>query len=358
MEKKPAYLSIQALRAVAAVLVVVFHLRIVEGKFGVGEILLPSWLNLGYAGVDLFFVISGFVMATIAKGRYGSISEAGRFLRKRAWRVLPPYWLYTTVVVVLMAFVPHMVNTSYQNQSVLASYLLWPQPTLPLLTVGWTLVYEAYFYLVMAVAIAFLPERRLPIFLAAWATIVAMGWAVFDTTSPVMYTVFSPMTGEFIAGAFVALFWRQIPTALGIPLLLAGTGSFLGAMLVLDYLQWLLDGGMYRVPIFGVASAMIVAGAVVSESSRQPTVPAWALSIGDSSYSLYLSHVFVISVMGRLWHMTPFNGEPWQHAGFVALTVLACVVVGLGSYRCLERPLLKFGEGWMKRYSMKTASAG
>jgi exopolysaccharide production protein ExoZ len=358
MEKRPSYLSIQALRGIAAVLVVVFHLRIVEGKFGLGEILLPSWLNLGYAGVDLFFVISGFVMATIAKGRYGSISEAGRFLRKRAWRILPPYWLYTTVVVVLMALVPHMVNMSYQNQSVLASYLLWPQPTLPVLTVGWTLVYEAYFYLVMAVAIAFLPERRLPIFLATWAAIVAMGWTIFDATSPVLYTVLSPMTGEFIAGAFVALYWRQVPTALGFPLLLAGTGGFIGAMLVLNHLGWLLDGGMYRVPIFGVASALIVVGAVVWETSRKPAIPAWALSVGDSSYSLYLSHVFIISALGRLWHMTPFNVEPWQHAGFVALTVLACIVAGLASYRWLERPLLTFGEGWMKRYTLKAANAG
>lgn len=358
METRPILLSIQMLRAVAALLVVIFHLRIVEGKFGAGEMLLPGWLKLGYSGVDLFFVISGFVMVTIAKGRYGSVREAANFLGKRAWRVLPPYWLYTTVVVVLMTLVPHMVNTSYQNQSLLASYFLWPQSTLPLLTVGWTLVYEAYFYLVMAVAIAFLPERCLPAFLSVWAAIVLVGWSVFDKTSPVMYTMFSPMTGEFIAGAFVALYWRQIPAALGAPLLLAGTGSFLGAMLVLDHLEWLLDGGMYRVPIFGVASALIVAGAVVWEASRKPTIPAWVLAIGDSSYSLYLTHVFVISAMGRLWQLTSFNTGPWQHASFVAVTVMACVVVGLTSYRWFERPLLNFGKGRKERCIAKAASAG
>ncbi|MCP1621390.1 acyltransferase family protein [Pseudomonas nitroreducens] len=358
MVKRPSYLSIQALRGLAAVLVVVYHLRTVEGKFGAGETWIPGWLNLGYAGVDLFFVISGFVMATIARGRYGSVSGAIHFLRKRAWRVLPPYWLYTTVVVAVITIAPHTVSASFQNQSVLASYLLWPQTTPPVLIVGWTLVYEAYFYLVMAVAIAFLPERLLPIFLMLWAAIVAMGWTVLDMASPVMSTVFSPMSWEFIAGACVALYWHRIPAAWGLPLLLTGVCLFVGAMPVLDHLKWLLDGNMYRVPIFGVAGTLIVAGAVAWETSHRPSIPAWILSVGDSSYSLYLSHIFVISALGRLWRMTPFNVEPWQHVGFVVLTLLACVVVGLASYRWFERPLLAYGENRMNGLAVKTANAG
>ncbi|MGH8386225.1 MAG: acyltransferase family protein [Pseudomonas sp.] len=340
MEKRPTYLSIQALRGVASLLVVLFHLRIVEGKFGSGETLLPSWLNFGYAGVDLFFVISGFVMATVAKGRCGSFSEAGRFLRKRAWRVLPLYWLYTTVVVVLMALVPSMVNTSYQNQSALASYLLWPQSTLPLLSVGWTLVFEFYFYLMTAMAIALLPQRFFLHFLYVWAAVVAIGWTMFETTSPVLSTAFSPMAWEFIAGALVAMYWRRIPAAWGAPLLWAGAVAFIAAMLLLDRLDLLLDGGMYRVAIFGVASSLVVAGAVVLEASRRASIPAWLMSVGDSSYSLYLSHVFVISASGRLWQLSSFNTASWQHAGFIALTVLACVIVGQASNCWLERPLL------------------
>lgn len=128
-------------------------------------------------------------------------------------------------------------------------------------------------------------------------------------------------------------------------------------MLVLDRPEWLPDVGMYRVPIFGLANAMIVAGAVVWEASRRPSIPTWILSVGDSSYSLYLSHVFVISASGRLWQLTSFDAAPWQHALFIALTVLACVIAGLASYRWLERPLLTLGEGKSKRQTVKAATA-
>lgn len=93
--------------------------------------------RLGFAGVDVFFVISGFVMTTI---RYNSVSNAGMFLYRRVARILPLYWLFTTVIVAILFVLPHAIDASYSGKSVMSSYLLWPQADLPLLQVGWTLI--------------------------------------------------------------------------------------------------------------------------------------------------------------------------------------------------------------------------
>ncbi len=354
MAEKQTYSSIQALRAFAAVMVVIFHLKIVEIKNGGGsEPFLPTWIDFADAGVDLFFVISGFVMVSIAQGRYQLPAEAGRFLARRACRVLPPYWFYTTIVVILMAVVPSIVNTSSPGQSIVASYLLWPQPQMPVLTVGWTLIHECYFYLVMACAIAFLPEKRLTLALSCWALLTGLMFGRLSDPPPWYSLITSTMTWEFIGGAFVALYWRKLPRAAAWPILIAGIVCLFAAMPALSSMGLRHIGDPYRAPIFGSASVLIVLGAVALESSRNLGIPRWILAVGNSSYSLYLSHVFVISAIGRLWAMTPFNiGWP-GHLAFLAAALLACLVVGWLSYLYLERPVLRWTH---RRFSLRTAT--
>ena len=96
---------------------------------------------------------------------------------------------------------------------------------------------------------------------------------------------------------------------------------------------------MVRTMVFGTASILIVLGAVALEATRRWTPPRWLLAIGDSSYSLYLSHVFVVSAAGRFWLMSTLNTSALEHALFLLITVVACVGAGLVSYRLLEQPL-------------------
>ena len=227
--------SLQCLRGVAALAVVLFHLRGVEIKYLQGPAMLDAVARYADAGVDLFFVVSGFVMTTIAAGRYMKAGASAQFLVKRAWRVLPMYWIFTTLVVALMAVVPSMVNSSYAGQSVLASYLLIPHAQLPVLTVGWTLVHEAYFYLVFAGVIAFVPERFVPAFLLLWAAAIGVApWLPPGPTTPAHVLVTNPLTYEFIAGALLGLYWRHIPARLGLPLVVAGVAVAVSA----DPRQW------------------------------------------------------------------------------------------------------------------------
>jgi len=339
-DHRPTYLPIQALRAVAALLVVLFHLRIVEARFGAGEPLLPGAMRFADAGVDIFFVISGFVMATVAVGRYRSAPNAGRFLARRAWRVLPPYWIYTSLVVALMLVAPGIANSSYEGQSILASYLLWPQHQLPVLTVGWTLIHEMYFYLVMASALAFLQERHMPLFLLAWAVAVLVAHAALGPRPPWLALASNPMTLEFIAGAFVGLYWRRVPERAAGACAGIGAVALVAAMFVLDEIGAGVLPPSLRTLVFGPAAALVVLGLVVARRRREGAMGRWLTLLGDSSYSLYLSHVFVVSAAGRLWQMSGFNQSAWQHLVFIVLTVIACAAAGLLSWRWMERPLL------------------
>ena len=119
--------NIQALRAIAANGVLISHLLIVEQKYSHAGPILPADSRFGAFGVDLFFVISGFIMATIATDK-----SWHKFLADRAWRILPPYWFYTTVVLVVSLLAPAAVNSSFAHQpSVWRSYLLIPDTVDP-----------------------------------------------------------------------------------------------------------------------------------------------------------------------------------------------------------------------------------
>ena len=364
----PVLKNLQLLRAIAALMVVLFHLRGIELKYGQGLALLDAPARYADAGVDLFFVLSGFlisglllsgfVMGTLLATRPTGRNAALGFLARRAWRVLPPYWIYTTMVVVLMLLYPGQVNTSYSDQSVLASYLLWPHDQLPVLTVGWTLVHEAYFYLAVSVVIAFVPTRLVTPALLLWAAVIAgCVLTVPPPVHPTLRLLSNPLTLEFIAGALFGLHWRAIPATAGMPILVFGVAAMLSA------LGFMPDEGpgtlpqTIRVAVFGTASLAILAGAVLLEKKEATASGFRRLlqRLGDSSYSLYLSHIFVISALGRLWGSTGLVQTPFQHAVFLVVSVLACCLCGWLSWVWLERPLLALGQRVLRRRSATQA---
>lgn len=103
---------IQALRGVAVLAVVLFHVLFVEAKYANGDLWLPHVLALGESGVDLFFVISGFIMVTITQSRFRRASEFGRFLYSRVSRIYPTYWFYFFIVLAVFMLRPQWVNAS------------------------------------------------------------------------------------------------------------------------------------------------------------------------------------------------------------------------------------------------------
>ncbi|WP_099529795.1 acyltransferase family protein [Stenotrophomonas maltophilia] len=347
-----SFASIQVLRGIAALAVVLFHLKGFEAAAGASNSLLPSWIRFGYSGVDLFFVISGFVMTVIAAGRYQSPSASLQFLSRRAWRVLPIYWLMSACIAAWSAFWVArnpVTNSAFDTQTLISSFLLWPPGASLIIPVGWTLVHEAYFYLAMAIAICLVPERRLTAYLLGWALLVAIVLTLRLQTTPAMHLASSPLTWDFIAGALIGLHWRRVPARLGLPLLLCGIGMFVCAAIWLNAAGVEHPGELGRVAMFGSASAAVVLGAVNWEAYRRPRLPAWLHSLGDSSYSLYLSHFFIISLCVVLANKLGGAHSWFQHVLFLVGALSLCLIASQVLFKWVEQPLQSFARKLHRR---------
>ncbi|HEX5380282.1 MAG TPA: acyltransferase [Phenylobacterium sp.] len=314
--------SIQVLRFVAALLVV--HLHAVErtqeivGDYGIlGHV---AGL-LGRCGVDLFFVISGLIIARTSQGL-----TATEFIAKRARRILPLYLLFASAWALKDA-----VAGTLGWRDLLATGALWPasdRMTVPLLPAGWTLCFEVLFY----AGFAFTIWRPRVIWLLAGAYLVALSWR----SGPVSQFVGNPIILEFLFGVIIAQAPRWRPALVGIPL---GAGVLvLGAVLrwppfggELDFLMG--RDGWIRVLTLGVPAALIVWGALQIEVPESPFT-----YLGDASYSLYLVHAPLVGGVALL--LTRYTSLP---ADVVILTAVACsVIVAVRVHELFEKPMLAY----------------
>ena len=384
------------LRGVAAFAVLMSHLYAIESEsvaaFGAGEqpLLAPFWEN-GFAGVDLFFVISGFIMVYVTAGRERGAVSAADFLLARASRIYPLWWLFMGMMAMYFLIAhgvpgdPEHFERSGNSVSVylINSALLLPQAGHPSLGVGWTLIHEMYFYVVFA-AFLFAPQKWLPGLLAAWAVFVIScdlaGWTNYFPTNLFELANY-PMTMEFIAGAFVALLVMSGRRAFALPLTLIGGLGFVGAMLVFsnDDATYTLHWG--RVVWFGIPSTILIYGITCLEaggglnrdrwSERWQSVSsrAWAglVKLGDISFALYLSHILTISAVRRGLEFVAGGLEsigapvmicnmfrlgapgPTDNLLFVTASILAALVIAMLSYRFFERPSLAILARWRRK---------
>lgn len=214
--------SIQALRGIAALLVVIFHGATFEGRLisenGLQETPLIGGLFLsGYAGVDLFFVISGFIMVWVTQDSRSAVSSSADFLFARLVRVYPLWWLAAGLMVVyglntnfLSTLAPGVGGEApvHNTADYLAkSFLLIPQAEFPVLLVGWTLLHEVYFYCMFAL-LMLAPRSLLPWALMAWGgAVVAASFAGLakPVATDFLTLAIHPMTMEFILGAVAGL---------------------------------------------------------------------------------------------------------------------------------------------------------
>lgn len=293
--------SLQYLRAVAAIMVAIGHAVQIIPAHGRGD-----WFRdfpVGGAGVDIFFVISGFIMCFIFSSRPTSGAE---FFKRRLARVGPPYWIVTISVSIAILLAPALFRTSTVNPPLfLASmvFIAWPNPgigePLPVLLIGWTLNYEFFFYTLFALSIAVLPKRP-------WigVTVILAGfWIagfVLHPSHPVAAFYTQPLTAEFVAGMLVWQAYRNgllsSPT-LGWSCLGLGTAAFawVNFFIPVDRTD------MSRILYWGIPSALLVIGAIcIDVSGRTPHSRLWKL-LGDASYSIYLIHYLTLGVVRFVW---------------------------------------------------------
>lgn len=323
--------SIQILRAVAALLVLFAHTWPSLIRFGAQD-QIPNFI-LGAVGVDLFFVISGFIMVYASERLFGRPGSPREFLTRRLIRIVPLYWLLTTVIVVVVYRMSSQDNATWTN--ILGSYLFIPTArpagtTEPILGVGWTLNHEMFFYAAFACV---LPLRRwlaVPLLTVALVGLIYVPMPQF----PPLSVWASPFLFEFVFGMWVAMAMRaglRIPPWLSVSLILIGVSM----MIATDASEFRLLG---RTTGWGLSAAMIVAAVSLANTERKlPRVLQPVVLLGEASYALYLVHSLIPGAMTRLslTDLFPPISHPWIFCTlFFSLSITVAVALHLIEEHC------------------------
>lgn len=334
MASRVEYNSIQYLRAVAALGVVAHHLAVQFPRFG-STIELPEFLS---AGVDLFFVISGFIMWMTT--RTSDITPA-QFYRKRIVRIVPLYWLFTSFLVLIALVAPSVLQSgAFDLNHVIASYLFFPYPhpvvdaIYPILVPGWTLNYEMFFYAIFGLAL-FLPTA-----LRLWAVggllvLLSVVGAIVSPTNAAFKFWTDAILIEFLFGMLIAAALASGKLNIG----RAPSWALIVIGLALVAIPGTSTHGLSRTWFFGVPAALVLIGAVsldmIGDVGRWP-IPKL---LGNASYSIYLSHGITLSAISHVWQRLHLGGDPVGIFGFCILGMGAATLVGIAVYYLLERPL-------------------
>ncbi|WP_431217319.1 acyltransferase family protein [Puia sp. P3] len=302
-------------------------------------------------GVDIFFVISGFIISLTAAG-YNGRDQSLHFLKKRFIRLNPVY--YIALLIFLALNIHHMLKDYVPGYEVflksvillpLADSAIWNVCILP---VAWTLNFEWYFYILFAIAIA-LPVKNKPRFLIALGIILVACYYIPGITDARIWFVTNPILLEFLMGAGIYLWYRHVlpSRAVAYGLLIGGVALYLldtvyGSMFLND-LSGTAEGriAFQRVLQMGIPAALIMSGCVFLEKNGL-FLPLWnrrwVQLLGNASYSLYLTHYITYTALEALFVRI---GPVMNFNLSIVTWFLIAVINGILFYRYVEYPLLQ-----------------
>lgn len=347
--------GIQVLRGLAALVVALFHFHLAEPNFGPDQVT-PSILGYGRIGVDLFFVISGFIMVHVTRNVAPSWGSSGNFLYKRAARIYPPYWVVTIGVLAIWFASSKALFGGVVGEApnIPASLALWPTEQEPALNVGWTLIHEMYFYFAFALILLAPPKFRLWA-ITAWGAVIVAIWAMgWHDLSPPLKLITSPLTLEFIMGALVASHYKRLGSIARLVALLAGSLWIIGAMVYLGFAptEETFADTMVRAIAFGPGATLLLLSATGPGLSKAGW-PDGSIKLGDWSYALYLVHQPILIVFVGIW-MRFFAGPgPLDNIIALVLYLIVTIIASAVFYYAVERPSLKLAR---IKFSRKPAS--
>lgn len=283
--------NIQVLRAFAAGVVVLFH---------AGYVLPFMARTFGSFGVDVFFVISGYIMARILDP--ASPSSSDFFFRRRLIRIVPPYWFFTILLYLAAMRVPQLMGSTRASFGELLKSLFFipfvkaSGITQPLLFIGWSLNYEMFFY--VALALGLLLHKRLGVWIGAGIVLATMiACAQFGAQNAIAQFYARDVSAEFLLGILSYYLCRAISDAvarkLRIPMLAVCLGSAAMLAIVQGILTWTsMPFHTTRVPTLGGLAFLLVTSASLLSQGGWDTKFAPLVLIGDASYILYLIHPY------------------------------------------------------------------
>jgi exopolysaccharide production protein ExoZ len=348
--------SIQALRALAALLIFAHHtLRELVLHTGAAPPVIALLYPIAFGGVHIFFVISGFLMMYTMRSSQPSLRSAGHFLIRRFARVAPLYWIFT-ILFIIVSFVmsDHVRHSDFTLYHILSSFMFFPvQNNLgafhPVYGVGWTINYDMYFYLIFALFLIFprfIGLAGLTVFvcfLVAVGVFMSAEWgALWYWTRPILFDL---LAGVLVGSLFISrskpLFGRRVFSMLCItaviwwlialpPLDLAGPGASAFSS---------QDAVLHR----GIPAAILIAaltlgerGSTGSTSQGVVLIKRAVLAIGAASYSLSMSHLFMLRALTLIFPSS-FQGSAYYFA-YIGAAMLLAVPTTFFTWTFFEKP--------------------
>ena len=331
--------SIQILRAVAALGVVCLHIcNEAQNRLGVHNPLPGA--TIGAAGVDLFFVISGFIMVYASASMFGQPGAPLAFFKRRLIRIVPLYWAVTVATIGLFVVLKYTGAVEQLTAGTIASSFLfipYARPDgemFPVQTLGWTLNYEMMFYVIFAIALA-LPRRSALVVVLVLGAMAAVGSAI-NLPQPLAYWC-DPIILEFCFGIAIAVAFRKgwrLPAAAVWGLIAVGVLALVAMSIALP--------GMSRPIRWGLPAAALVAAAALAEHGGASRRWLPLAILGDASYSLYLTHILVILLLPSVAYKLNIDVRL-----YIATLVVGSLGASLTTYFLFERPVTRALQQWL-----------
>lgn len=339
---------IQALRGIAALLVVITHAR----RYLLESDLRPfveHYIRPAAQGVDLFFLVSGFIMVYTTRDSDGSLRYASKFLIKRFARVWPVH------VVAVLAWIALAAATSLPVASatdILKSLAFLPVSTgqppylgLPY-AIGWTLNYEFYFYLIFAASMLFGSARWVAYLLWLVATLILVpllfaGRVSFLADNNYQFgptlanQITNPMVWEFAVGALIGLLYKS---NLRIPRSRLSDTLIVSCVLLILSTSWQNESWIYGPMQWGAPLALMFAVMALTFKDYEPRVPRSLVWLGGISYSLYLMHYIVFGMITSIFALMHVGKLVWTPT-FAVLVILPPIFVAALSTKHIENGL-------------------
>lgn len=333
--------SVQALRALAALFVVGFHSTLLlHDNFNPG---FKPWDN-GNSGVDLFFVISGFIMIVSSQSLVRKADGWRRFILLRITRIGPMYWLATLAKLLLIVAIPEFARHTHPTTwNTIASFLFIPSmdgmgAIKPVLPVGWTLCFEMFFYILFAGALFFAVDALVAV--GSLMVLLSLVSLVAQPDWPAIMSLASPFLLEFVFGMIIgrAFLAKRFEGSPPIRAVLTGTAGLIGLAVIPA------DGAWQRAAFWGIAGSAALCGALMAERWLGRRLPKVLIETGEASYSLYLTHGFVLPAIGVAVGKSGLTG-PALGVVLIGACVVFSVVVALAAFSGVEAPIMKSLRG-------------
>lgn len=330
-------LSVECGRALAALLVVFYHIDkyYFDGVQYWSESAITGVFAFGHAGVEFFFVLSGFIMHMIHHQDIGHAGRAANFAGRRFERIYPFFWAILLVTLAL-AFLTGEGDADLRNPSlVLQSALLAGQdPLEAVVFVSWTLWHEILFYGLCFLMIA-RPALGIPAFVAWIIASAVVSPLNLQVPWPAYLTSFMNTLFAYGVACSALLVHARIPMPRFV--LALGAGVFLATGLTDNYLNELPRE--LEISLYGLGSALALLGGVEAERSGLLKAPRLLTLLGQASFAIYLTHMLTLPVVAKLSDMAGLTTWVPDIIAFPTL-VIAATVGGLAAHFWIEKPII------------------